>query len=171
MSLAHVEVVKNIKNVVVNKNGFTLIELMIVIAIIGILAMVTVPKMRDFVNSSKEGATKGALSNIRSGLAIYYSSISIYPILTTNSSPTDVTGEFISAMVPTYLKKMPVCFVREHASNSSYNVYTDSDDAITDNGNWGFNGAENDKQGSNQWGAFWVSCTHTDVKKTIWSNY
>jgi prepilin-type N-terminal cleavage/methylation domain-containing protein len=52
--------------------GFTLIELMIVVAIIGILAAVAIPKFADLVTKSKESAAKGSLGAIRSAVSIYY---------------------------------------------------------------------------------------------------
>ena len=55
-----------------SKKGFTLIELMIVVAIIGILAAIAIPKFANLINKSKEGATKGALSTVRSAIQVYY---------------------------------------------------------------------------------------------------
>src|SRR3954454_322818 len=52
--------------------GFTLIELMIVVAIIGILAAVAIPKFADLVTKSKEAAVKGTLGALRSAVSIYY---------------------------------------------------------------------------------------------------
>jgi prepilin-type N-terminal cleavage/methylation domain-containing protein len=52
--------------------GFTLIELMIVVAIIGILAAVAIPKFADLVTKSKEAAVKGNLGTVRSAVSIYY---------------------------------------------------------------------------------------------------
>ncbi len=55
-----------------NNKGFTLIELMIVVAIIGILAAVAMPRFANLIRKSNEGATKGKLGALRSALSIYY---------------------------------------------------------------------------------------------------
>lgn len=52
--------------------GFTLIELMIVVAIIGILAAVAIPKFADLVTKSREASVRGNLGAVRSALSIYY---------------------------------------------------------------------------------------------------
>ncbi|MDD5687800.1 MAG: type II secretion system protein [Elusimicrobia bacterium] len=63
------------------KKGFTLIELMIVVAIIGILAAIAIPKFADLIRKSKEGSTKGSLGALRSALTIYYGEMEgAYPI-------------------------------------------------------------------------------------------
>ena len=60
--------------------GFTLIELMIVVAIIGILAAVAIPKFADLVTKSKEAALKGNIGSIRSAISIYYGDTEgVYP--------------------------------------------------------------------------------------------
>ena len=52
--------------------GFTLIELMIVVAIIGLLSAIAIPKFGDMLIRSKESSAKGALGSLRSAIDIYY---------------------------------------------------------------------------------------------------
>ncbi len=54
------------------KSGFTLVELVIVIVVLGILAAVAVPKFFDFSGDAKEAACKGSLGGVRSAIANYY---------------------------------------------------------------------------------------------------
>ena len=53
------------------KNGFTLIELMIVVAIIGLLTAVVIPKFAGMKRKAEEGATRGNLGIIRSNVEVY----------------------------------------------------------------------------------------------------
>lgn len=52
--------------------GFTLIELIVVIVILGILALVTVPSYLDISDDAKDGALKGQLGTIRAAIALQY---------------------------------------------------------------------------------------------------
>lgn len=55
-----------------NHKGFTLIELVIIIVILGILATVAIPKYQDLTSEAKEAATRGSLGGLRSAITIYY---------------------------------------------------------------------------------------------------
>src|SRR2546421_1082483 len=77
--------------------GFTLIELMIVVAIIGILAAIAIPKFAELIRKSNEGATKGNLGAIRSALSIYYGDLE-------GQYPSDVTALTTSGK---YLASIP----------------------------------------------------------------
>jgi type IV pilus assembly protein PilE len=55
-----------------NSRGFTLIELMIVVAIVGILAAIALPAYRNYVIRSKLVAGTNALSTMRAQMEQYY---------------------------------------------------------------------------------------------------
>jgi len=61
-----------VKDRINNQGGFTLIELVIIIVVLGILAAVTIPKYQDISSQAKEAAGRAALGSIRSGITIYY---------------------------------------------------------------------------------------------------
>lgn len=59
------------------EKGFTLIELVIIIVVLGILASVAIPKYKNIVAESREAACQGALGSLRSGVSIYYANAAV----------------------------------------------------------------------------------------------
>jgi general secretion pathway protein G len=136
------------------RKGFTLIELMIVVAIIGILAAIAVPKFANLIRKSNEGASKGNLGSIRGALSIYYGDLEgQYP---SDMSSLDFMGKYMAAIPPA---KVP-------------NYHTDSsvitNGAVpTDSGGWLYDNVTGDPN----LGTVWVNCTHTDTKGSVWTVY
>jgi prepilin-type N-terminal cleavage/methylation domain-containing protein len=60
-----------------NHKGFTLIELVIIIVVLGILASVAIPKYKSIVAESREASCRGALGGLRSGISIFYANTAV----------------------------------------------------------------------------------------------
>jgi prepilin-type N-terminal cleavage/methylation domain-containing protein len=61
------------------RKAFTLIELLIVIAIIGVLAAALYPTIRGAVASGRDAAREGDINNIITGLEVYNTTYGTYP--------------------------------------------------------------------------------------------
>ena len=134
--------------------GFTLIEMMVVLAIIGILAAIAIPKFASLLRKSGEGASKGNLGAIRSALSIYYGDMEgQYPLLVESLT---INGKYLTALP---VAKAP----NYHAETSVVAYQTNANDAA----GWSYN---NTALNANQ-GTILVNCTHTDTKGTSWTAY
>jgi prepilin-type N-terminal cleavage/methylation domain-containing protein len=154
-----------------SKKGFTLIELMIVVAIIGILAAIAIPQFANMVAKSQEGATKGNLGTIRSALSIYYGDTEgFYPVVA--DAATGALDPLTTAQK--YLKIVPNANTPKtnnnvgHTSGGSVTGRDLSAGAIAaDTGLWAYDGVTT----RNTWGSVVVSCSHSDAKGTLWTSF
>jgi prepilin-type N-terminal cleavage/methylation domain-containing protein len=164
-----------------NAKGFTLIELMIVVAIIGILAAVAVPKFADLVTKSKEASVKGSIGAVRSALSIYYGD-------TEGSYPTNLfTGLTTANKYMPASGGSPSLGRFEIPANNNGNpghktgyynnataeaaVYYDTD---------GTNGVTPQDPGTQAliymatapaFGEVYINCSHRDTKNVDWTTY
>ena len=66
-----------------NQKGFTLIELIVIIVIIGILAAVAIPRYVDLTNEARDGTARGVLGGLRSANALLYAARTLGQTTTT----------------------------------------------------------------------------------------
>jgi general secretion pathway protein G len=79
-----------------SERGFTLLELIIVVAMIGILASIAMPALKDMPTRAKEAVLKTNLHSIRETLDMFYGDKGRYP------------GSFDELVEAKYLRAIPV---------------------------------------------------------------
>ncbi len=84
------------------QQGFTLIELMIVVAIMGILAAIAIPAYKDYTLRAKVSEGMSMVEGVKTAVAEYYSLEGSLPSsnsnLTNIPTSTSITGQYVKSV-------------------------------------------------------------------------
>ena len=111
-----------------SKKGFTLIELILVVVILGFIASMFLPRFVDLTSRSRVSASKGSLGAVRSAIAITYASNAVYAAAV--MIPTTVEASMFQDGT------IPGETVSVVSGNSSVYVSSESPADVTDTGGW-----------------------------------
>src|SRR5438309_333382 len=79
------------------QQGFTLIELMIVVAIVGILGAIALPAYQDYVIRSKMSETEAAIAACKTSVAEFLSAKASMPASNTEAGCSSTASQYVAA--------------------------------------------------------------------------
>lgn len=149
------DTVGRLKDKQAKQSGYTLIELVLVVAIISVLSMVVVPKISQTIRRAQESRTKANLAVLRSSLAMYYSVNGTYPLMLEEL----VTGPCATLRRIPYKNTPP---------------YHSEGNTVTNAGVMGLPGSVGawfyfNVPGQNDFGKVVVNCVHRDMRGRVWT--
>jgi len=95
-----------------SQRGFTLIELIVVVAIIGILASIVYANLGNTSAAGRDTKRKSDLRNIQTAIEAYKQKIGRYPAMGCSTGADGFSGEddcsdFISGLAPEFISRLP----------------------------------------------------------------
>ena len=152
------ELDKSLARAFKRKKAFTLIELVIALAIVFILAAVAIPEFGQLVRKAQEADTKGNLASLRAALSIYYGDNGTFP---QDMASLQINSKYIAGIPRAY-------FPTHHAPG---NDIASGDNAAflasyTESAHWWYYDDTDP-----QWGRVLPNCIHDDAKGVTWSTY
>jgi len=132
----------NKRGCVSDSKGFTLTELMISVAVLGLLAVIVIVKGGDSIRRANENVAKGNLGILRMSIMTYYgTNEGVWP-----------SNSLSNSLIPNYVNEIPYLNLESHPRTNQI-----VGPNITDSGGWCYNSAT---------GKICVDCTHPGLEGT-----
>jgi len=96
------KMVKNIRTLRKNQKGFTLIELMVVVVIIGIIVATALPQFNKATEKAKEKRAMAEIKNIKTVAMVIYAEDGTYPTSLGDMSDYNIPNPFPNPWGGTY---------------------------------------------------------------------
>ncbi len=117
------------------RSGFTLVEMVVVVLIMGIVAAVAMPRMSASTQTAKTNSAKQSLATIRNAIEMYRAD--------TGSNPPDATT--LATVLKPYLKgPFPAAPTGANAGNATIAVGTDPVAVVAGSAGWAYTAATGD---------------------------
>lgn len=115
-----------------DKKGFTLVELVVVIAILGILGGIAIPRFMDATASARGAKIVADLRTIDSAIMMYNSKVGTLPTTTAQLTTTTETATALNLLAAWPVPPTGVCKISQNAGGTKDYTPGDTVYAITD---------------------------------------